>query len=98
MLWFRGLERLPRDYHQSSCERLDYEWWNVFDDVFDECVDSCKENGAFGPNNHGMLSKCRFDGAEGTVERFLALRTMRRRMRDERSHFRGGRPRRRTSH
>ena len=52
----------------------------------------------FGPVNHGMLSKCRFDGAEGTVERVLALRTMRCRVRDEGSHFHGGRTRRRTRH
>ena len=25
----------------------------MFDDVFDECVDSCKENGAFGPTTMG---------------------------------------------
>ena len=50
-----------------------------------------EENGAFVPTTVGMLSKCRFDGAEGTEDRVLELRTMRCRVRDEKSHFRGGR-------
>ena len=50
-----------------------------------------EEKRSFHPDNQGMLSKCRFDGAEGTEDRVLALRTMRCRVRDERSHFRGGR-------
>ena len=40
---------------------------------------------------HGVKSLHVQGGAEGTDERVLALRTMRCRVRDERSHFRGGR-------
>ena len=34
---------------------------------------SAKKDGAFRPDNRGMLSKCRFDGAEGTKMRVFAL-------------------------
>ena len=49
-----------------------------------------QEKRGFYPHIHGMLSKCRFDGAEGTEHCVSALRTMGCRVRDERSHFRGG--------
>ena len=44
-------------------------------------------------DNHGMQSKCRFDGAEGTEERVLALQTKLCRVREERET---SRPRGRT--
>ena len=103
----------------SSCDGADYEFWSVFD----ECVEFCKKKWNCWPDTRGMLSKCRFDdaegtqncafelmawlsregwlhdvkfllvqgGAEGTDERVLALRTVRFRVRDDISHFSGGR-------
>ena len=48
-----------------------------------------QEKKRFRPDNHGMLSKRRFDGAVGTVERVLELHTMLCRVREkrERSQF-----------
>ena len=47
------------------------------------------------PSREGWLHGVKFlllqGGAEGTDERVLALRVVRCRVRDERSHFRGGR-------
>ena len=44
-----------------------------------------QEKRSFHPDIHGMLSKCRLDGVEGTEDCVLALRTMRCRVRDEES-------------
>ena len=53
----------------SSCDGVDYE----FCSVFDECLEFCMENGAFSPGNHGMMSKCRSDGAERYREECLCV-------------------------
>ena len=55
----------------SSCDGAKYEFWRVFD----ECVEFCKKKRSFRPDNCGVLSKCRFDGAQGTKKSVFELMT-----------------------